>query len=173
MAKAAETKPNFPFKACPKCGHYIHTRSKSHEACGWTDSASSPSQSQAKHTPAVINDQKASKAAANGEKLSKMEAVRRVLKEHGKKTMPLDIQSHLQQQYQIKMDTGMISNYKNTILKDRKKPGRPKAPRAWSPKTVPVESTGDITMSDIEAVKKLVDRMGSEKVRALARVLAK
>jgi hypothetical protein len=155
-------KPNFPFKACPKCGHYIHTRSKSHEACGWTEASSPASKPQAKHAP----------TATNGEKLSKMEAVRRVLKEHGKETMPLDIQATLKKQYSIKMDTSTISTYKGTILKARKKIGRPKGQKAWTPKAAPAGTTDEITMSDIEAVKKLVDSIGSDKVKALAQVLA-
>jgi hypothetical protein len=41
------------------------------------------------------------------------------------------------------------------------------------PKAAPVESSDEITMHDIAAVKKLVDSMGAEKVKALAQVLAK
>src|SRR5271170_2978381 len=120
MAKAAEKKPNFPSKLCPKCGKFIHTRSKSHEACGWTEASSPASKPQAKDSPTATNGAKPSKpapTATNGEKLSKMEAVRRVLKEHGKETMPLDIQATLKKQYSIKMDTSTISTYKGTILK--------------------------------------------------------
>jgi hypothetical protein len=173
MAKAAEKKPNFPFKACPKCGNYIHTRSKSHEACGWKEGASPASKLQAKHAPTATNGIKVSKTATNGVKLSKMEAVRRVLKEHGKDTMPLDIQTHLKKQYSIMMDAGVISNYKSTILKKWKKPDRPKAQQAWTAKTAPVNVADEITIGDIEAVKKLVDRMGADKVRELAQVLGK
>ncbi len=67
------------------------------------------------------------------------------------------------------MEPSVISNYKSTILKERKKHGRPKVPKAWTTKP---ESTGEINMSDIEAVKMLVDSMGAEKVKALAQVLA-
>lgn len=28
-------KPAFPSKPCPKCGKYIHARTKKHEECGW------------------------------------------------------------------------------------------------------------------------------------------
>ncbi|OAI50470.1 hypothetical protein AYO44_05585 [Planctomycetaceae bacterium SCGC AG-212-F19] len=35
MATSDTKKPNYPAKACPKCGALIHARSKSHEACGW------------------------------------------------------------------------------------------------------------------------------------------
>jgi len=156
-------KISFPNRACPNCGKPIHIRSKSHEACGWTEASSPASKTQAKHAP----------TATNGEKLSKMEAVRRILKEHGKETMPLDIQSHLKKQYSIQMDASTISNYKSTILKERKKHGRPKGQKPWTPKAAPAGSMDEITMSDIEAVKKLVDSMGSDKVRALAVVLGK
>lgn len=162
----------FPNRACPKCGEAIHIKTKQHD-CGWTAEGiakSSPAaKPQAKHAPTATNGQKVSK----GETLSKMEAVRRVLKDRGNEAMPLDIQSILQKEYRIKMNTGTISNYKNTILKERKKPSQPKAPRAWTAKASPVESSDEITMSDIEAVKKLVDSMGADKVKALAKVLAK
>jgi hypothetical protein len=171
MAKAVERKPNFPFKTCPKCGHYIHTRSKSHDACGWKDDSSPASKPLPKQAPAV--QAKQAPDATNGEKLSKMEAVRRILMDHGKDSMPVEIQGYLQKQFGIKMDTGTISNYKSTILMERKKHGPPKAMKAWLPKAASAEPTDEITMSDIEAVKKLVDSMGAEKVRALAQVLAK
>src|SRR5580704_17582311 len=78
-------KISFPNRACPKCGKPIHIKSKQHD-CGWTAEGS------AKASPASKPQAKHSPTATNGEKLSKMEAVRRVLKEHGKDTMPLDIQ---------------------------------------------------------------------------------
>jgi hypothetical protein len=166
----------FPNRACPKCGKPIHIKTKEHD-CGWTaDSSAKASHAgkpQAKQAPTATNGQKPSKAATNGEKLSKMEAVRRVLKDQGKDTMPLDIQSQLNKQYHIKMDTGTISNYKSTIMKERKKPAQLKAPKAWTAKAAPAMTTDEITVSDIEAVKKLVDSMGAEKVKALAKVLAK
>jgi hypothetical protein len=167
-------KITFPNRACPKCGKAIHIKSKSHD-CGWSADGNAEASSARKTSPkpAATNSQKVSTATTNGEKLSKMEAVRRVLTEHGRGTMPIDMQGYLQKQYSIKMDTGTISNYKSTILKDRKKAGPAKAPKAWLPKAVPVESPDDITMSDIEAVKKLVDSMGADKVKALAQVLAK
>jgi hypothetical protein len=166
----------FPNRACPKCGKAIHIKTKQHD-CGWkaegSAEASPATKLQAKHSPTATNGQKLSKPAPTGEKLSKMEAVRRILKEHGKETMPLDIQTMLKKEYKITMDVSVISNYKGTILKAKKKIGRPKGPKAWSPKTAPDQSTGEITMSDIEAVKTLVDSIGADKVKALAQVLAK
>jgi hypothetical protein len=162
MANAAQ-KPHFPSKPCPKCGEFIHTRSKSHPACGWTEAAAPDSKPEARHSP----------SRANGEKLSKMEAVRRVLKQHGKGTMPLEIQVYLLRDYQIKMATTVISTYKNTILNQRKKAGRPKVQKSWPSRAASVGSASDITMHDIELVKKLVNSMGAEKVKALAAVLGK
>jgi hypothetical protein len=148
-------KPAFPSKPCPKCEKLIPARSKSHEECGWVEASTPVSKPKAK--PAT--------AASNGEKLSKMEAVRRVLKEHGKDTMPVDIQDHLKKQYSIKMDAGVISNYKSSILKARKKGGRPKAKAAAG-------TTNGISLDDIRAVKHLADRLGADKVKELASVLA-
>jgi hypothetical protein len=156
-------KPAFPSKPCPKCGKFIHTRSKSHEACGWTETSSAASKPQAQTAP----------AAADGEAISKMEAVRRVLKEFGKDTKPLEIQDHLKKQFRIKMDASVISNYKGTILKARKKPGRPKGPKP-SPATAATGTISvEISLDDIRAVKDLADKIGAEKVQQLAGVLAK
>jgi hypothetical protein len=168
-------KISFPNRACPKCGKAIHIKTKQHD-CGWkaegSAEASPASKPQAKHAPTATNGQKPSKTATAGEKLSKMEAVRRILKDEGKDTMPVDIQGHLQEQFHLKMDTGTISNYKSTILKERKKPGQAKAPKAWTAKAAHATTTDEISMSDIETVKKLVDSIGAEKVKALAQVLA-
>lgn len=48
VAKIA--KPNFPSKACPKCGTLIHARSHSHQDCGWVmaEAAPAPSVNKAK-----------------------------------------------------------------------------------------------------------------------------
>jgi hypothetical protein len=156
-------KPAFPSKTCPKCNALIHARSKSHEACGWTDTSSATSKPQTQATP----------APANGEAISKMEAVRRVLKEFGKDTKPLEIQDHLKKQYRIKMDASVISTYKGTILKARKKPGRPKGSKPSTAAAAAGTITGEITLDDIRAVKDLAEKIGAEKVQQLAGVLAK
>jgi hypothetical protein len=170
---ASPKKPNFPSKLCPKCGKYIHAKAKSHPECGWTMAATPVAAPQPKHSPAATNGEKLGKAATNGEKLSKMEAVRRVLREHGKDTMPVAIQDHLKKQYSIKMEAGVISNYKSNILKERKKMGRPKGTTVAGPKAAPSVATTEITLEDIRAVKHLADRLGAEKVKELAGVLAK
>jgi len=64
----------------------------------------------------------------------------------------------------------MVSNYKSLILrkarrKKRKVTGEAKAPAA--------ARAGGITMEDIQAVKELANRLGADKLRQLAEVLAK
>jgi hypothetical protein len=151
----------FPNRPCPKCGKPIHVRVKSHD-CGWTASAkSSP-----KAKPAKI-------ASSNG-KISKMEAVRRVLGTSGKDTMPLDIQDQLRKKFNIKMDASTISNYKSMILKQgkRKKPGRKPGRPAASLSSPKMSKGGSVSLEDIKVVKELAERLGVEKLRQLAEVLA-
>lgn len=89
-------KPNFPSKACPKCGTLIHARSHSHADCGWVMAEATPAPSTSK----------------------------------------------------------------------AKKLGRPQ-------KVHTADNGGGITVEDIQAVKKLVDALGADKVRDLAAVLGK
>jgi hypothetical protein len=147
----------FPNYACPKCGKPIHIKKKSHD-CGWKAEATV---SKAKSAPAK-------KAGPNGT-ISKMEAVRRVLATSGPDTMPLEIQTQLKKEFNIKMDPTVISTYKSSILrkgpiKKAGKPGRPAAPAK--------SLSGNISFEDIRAVKALADRIGIEKLRQLADVLA-
>jgi len=154
-------KPNFPSKLCPNCGQYIHASAKSHSECGWTKTASLTAKPQAKTD------------AANGKAMSKMEAVRRILNEHGRETMPLDIRNHLMKQYGIKMEPGVISTYKTSILKAGKKSGNPKGPKPATSTAAPAGTQTGISLDDIRAVKHLAERLGAAKVQELAAVLAK
>ena len=169
---AAEKKPNFPSKPCPKCGKFLHIKLKKHAECGWgmngkAGTASAPTKSQVKPAP----------AATNGQQISKMEAVRRILQQHGNETKPLEIQDELKKKYQISMDTTVISTYKGTILKKAAggKPAKKPSPAAAKAvaATSAVRTGGGISLDDIKAVKALTDRMGAEKVQQLAAVLAK
>jgi hypothetical protein len=149
----------FPNRPCPKCGKPIHIKSKSHD-CGWKAEATAP---KAKAAPVK-------KAGANGT-ISKMEAVRRVLAKSGHDTMPLDIQAQLKKEFNIKMDPTVISTYKSSILRKGtvKKAAKPGRPAAAAPKP---NLGGNISFEDIRAVKALADRIGIEKLRQLADVLA-
>jgi hypothetical protein len=105
-----------------------------------------------------------------------MEAVRRILASSGKDTMPLEIQGLLKKQYNIKMDTATISTYKGTILRKGpgKKMGRPNGSKNGQ---TAVHSTvrasgASISIEDILAVKELAEKLGADRLRQLAEVLA-
>lgn len=169
MAKTESAKAAFPTKACPKCGEPIHARKTKHEECGWAAEAM-PGAARATKPKAA--------AAANGKKVSKMEAVRNILAESGNDIMPADIQVQLKKGFKIKMGLPMISNYKSVILKrsGKKKLGRPKgstnAVKAAPAAVVASRVSSAISVEDIRAVKKLIDAIGADKVKELAGVLA-
>jgi hypothetical protein len=157
-------KITFPNRPCPQCGKPIHIKSKSHAECGWTAASSAA----AKGAP----------EASNGKPKNKMEAVRRVLTESGNDTKPLDIQDQLRKNFKIKMDTATISTYKGTILRQgaRKTLGRPKGRKLGRPvgshTSAKPSTSSSITIEDVKAVKDLAERIGVEKLRQLADVLA-
>jgi hypothetical protein len=165
-------KITFPNRPCPKCGKPLHIKSKSHEACGWKASATavaSPKAPPAK-TPSAKN------ASSNGKAISKMEAVRRILGESGKDTMPIEIQGLLKKQFNIKMDPTVISTYKSSILRQgpgKKKMGRPKGSKTAVAHSSPrPNGSASITIEDIQAVKELAEKLGADKLRQLTEVLA-
>lgn len=108
---------------------------------------------------------------------NKMDAMRQALDELGKNAMPKAIQSLVKQKHGIDMSTTLISNYKHHLLggKRKGKRGRKPGPKPAAGAAVGAGRTGPskITLEDIQAVKKLVDQMGAEKVQQLALVLAK
>lgn len=116
-------------------------------------------------------------ASANGKPISKMEAMRQVFDAYGSEIKPLEIQGHLKKQFGIDMSTTVISSYKTTITSKKKgKKGKKKAAATTeTPKAspAPVSRAGGITLDDIRAVKELANRIGADKVRQLAEVLAK
>lgn len=105
-------------------------------------------------------------------KSNKMDAVRKTLTELGNDAKPRAIQEHLKSQG-VTMSTNMISNYKTVIRKKTGKRGRPRGKRLVIRKTtVGRGSGGGISLADIQTVKKLTDRIGADKVKELATVLA-
>lgn len=106
--------------------------------------------------------------------MSKMEGVRKTMAKLGEDAKPLEIQAYLKKRFNITMDTSVISTYKNNVLKEMRKGkgGRPKKRKGRA--AVGAASSGrGITLEDIQALKSLVDRMGTKKLRQLALVLAK
>jgi hypothetical protein len=105
---------------------------------------------------------------ADGHGITKMEAVRRALAELGPDAMPLRIKDYLKQHFRIDMDPQNISNYKST-LKTAEKNAPSRQPSAKPAATL----SGGFSLEEIQAVKKVADRIGAEKVRQLAEVLSK
>lgn len=118
-------------------------------------------------------------------KVNKMEAVRQIVKKHGKETMPVDIVKLAKEEHGVVMSTDMASTYKSSALKQLglggmrkakrgRKPGRKPAEAATGNgvKAAPKASGGGIDLEDIQAVKALVARMGANKLRELAKVFA-
>jgi hypothetical protein len=152
----------FPSKPCPKCGKSIHARSKSHEECGWVDTSTSKTK---------LGPKAAAKSA--GKQMSKMDAVREALRKEGDDTKPMEIKSYIKKNFNITMDPTVISSYKTSILsKERKKGGRKAGGRALIA-TGRAANSHHISIEDIRSVKDLADRIGIDRLRQLAEVLAK
>jgi hypothetical protein len=115
--------------------------------------------------------------SADGVKINKMNCVREALTALGKKAMPKAIVEFIQSQHQFTMSADMVSNYKSYLLSKgkHKKKGGLKA--GSSPAALVAAGkngkTGAITIDDIRAVKALADKIGADKIRQLAEVLAK
>lgn len=120
---------------------------------------------------------KSKAATSNGKPISKMEAMRQVFDAYGYEIKPLEIQGHLKKTFGIDMDPKVISSYKTSILSKKKgKRGRKKMATSMGAPQVavaPVARAGGITIDDIRAVRELANRIGADKVRQLAEVLAK
>jgi hypothetical protein len=110
-----------------------------------------------------------------GRTVSKTEAVKRALDRLGPDAKPLDIQEHIKKRFGLVLPTSLISNYKFTLAKREGGQSR-LIPRAKAETPEPAATGGsaaEITLEDIRAVKALADKIGAEKVRALAQVLGK
>src|SRR5262249_40357830 len=109
--------------------------------------------------------------------MSKMDGVRRTLRDLGRTAMPLQIQDHLKKNYGIDMTVAHISNYKSEIL--RKKKGKKKAAKtaeaapAAKSSAAPTTSraAGAISLEDLQTTKALVARVGADQLRSLIDLL--
>jgi hypothetical protein len=116
------------------------------------------------------------KSGAVGEKITKMEAVRRALAKMGRKAKPSEIQPYVKATFGIEMSTDHISTYKGNILnkKRAKKPAAPAAPAAPDSKPrAPRAAGGSILLEDVLTAKALLDRIGAERLHVLIDGLAK
>jgi len=116
------------------------------------------------------------KAGTSNGKTSKMDAVRQALREMGKSAKPLQILDFVKSKHGVVMSAGMVSNYKSLLLakkKGKKKSAKAVANASPTPIHHAPASHSAISLEDIRAVKALADRIGAEKVKELAAVLAK
>ena len=109
--------------------------------------------------------------------VSKMEAMRQVIQKLGPDAENSALRAALKSDFGVTMTTATFSNYKSAVMKEIRGSKRGLKP---GPKPAAVPTTngqkagaGGITVEEIAAVKKVVDRLGAEKVEQLARVLAK
>jgi ribosomal protein L19E len=109
---------------------------------------------------------------ANGQGISKWEAVQRALSTLGNDATPLQIKEYIKSHFHMDLETSLISNYKSSMLK--KGAGKSSGSgKAKSQAAARAGRSGGITVDDIKAVKEVVDRLGADKVLELAHVLSK
>lgn len=89
--------------------------------------------------------------------------VKDALSELGKDAKPLAIQAHIKGKFGKELPTTLISNYKSVMKGkgsgSKGKPGRP------------AKSSGAIHIEDLEAVRTLVNKLGSDNVVRLVGVV--
>ena len=123
-------------------------------------------------------------AQANGESISKLEAVRRSLEELGNDAMPAALKDHIQKTFGLSMSPNHISNCKTLLVtKGRKGKRRGRKPKAAAEAVQEVAAPaavvavtvrgGGITLDDIRAIKELSGRLGSARVRELVDLVAR
>jgi hypothetical protein len=108
--------------------------------------------------------------------ITKMEAVRQALGKLGKDASRPEIQKFVKDTYGLQMTLDHISNCKGEL---RKKKGAAKSAAAKPPaaktelKKPAAPRSNGISLTDIETVKDLVDRVGPDSLRKLISVLAR
>jgi hypothetical protein len=111
--------------------------------------------------------------------ITKMEGVRRTLRELGNNAMPLQIQDHLKRHFGIDMTVAHISNYKSEILSKKKgkrkgaRKSAAKTPAPSAPASAPAKGAAAINLEDIQITKALVARVGADQLRSLVDLLAR
>jgi hypothetical protein len=105
-------------------------------------------------------------AGDNGEKgPSKMGMVREALQELGDDAKPKAIYDHVKVKHGVDIQPAMISSYKSTIV--GKGGGRSGALRTGR------GGNTAVSISDLEQVQRLIDRVGANHLQQLIKVLAK
>src|SRR5579862_1462154 len=109
-------------------------------------------------------------AATLNKSVSKMEAVRRALKELGKSAMPIKIQEFVRANFGMEMSTAHISNYKTLSMKKGRRAASRAAATAGEETTKSTNGT-KVSIEDIEVVKRLVGRVGEKNLKNLIGLL--
>ncbi|AWM38650.1 hypothetical protein GobsT_31690 [Gemmata obscuriglobus] len=95
-------------------------------------------------------------------KVTQKQMVRDALGEKGWAVSPTELQAYIRDKYDVELPNNVISNYKSNIKKEDGAGGASVTPP-------PVHrSTGGLDMTDVEAVKGLVTRLGAAQVKKLA-----
>jgi hypothetical protein len=125
-------------------------------------------------------------AGQGGQKINKMEAMRRVLAKLGDDAPTQAIQSDLKESFGIDMTVKNIATYRSDIIKKRQQQKKANKPAARKPEPAkvgpaprqepPVQQpagNGPVTvrLEDVLALRSLVDRVGAENVRTLLAAL--
>lgn len=104
--------------------------------------------------------------------ISKMEAVRQALTEHGPDIMPSQILEFVKTKFGMTMSPAMVSNYKSTLSKKMAgKSAVVRRPRGERSSTSSQRLQATISLDDLSALKRLVDRLGADRIKELTRVL--
>lgn len=100
-----------------------------------------------------------SKAEPAGKKVTQKEMVEAAIQEKGWDARPRELQEVIKSRFDYEMAVNYISNYKSQLKKEGGIGGGRKRGRK-----------GDPQFSDLEAVRKLVDRLGADQVKKLVEV---
>ena len=113
--------------------------------------------------------------------LTKMEGVRRALAELGPDAKPLAIKGYLRSRFRLDISADVASNYKKLLAKRARSAKQPPAavpPPATvvrlTPTATVAKPSGDaIRLEDLQALKGLMGRVGSDHLRTLIDLLAR
>jgi hypothetical protein len=102
---------------------------------------------------------RASRSEGGEKKPSQMGMVRAAMQEMGGDPKPLEMQAHIKSKFGVELPANIISNYKSQI---KRKGGA--APGARGRRA-------GLQVEDVETVRNLVKRLGSEQVRRIVEVV--
>jgi len=108
------------------------------------------------------------KTESGEKKPSQMGMVRAALEELGYEAKPQEMQTHIKTKFGVELPPNIISNYKSQL---KRKVGAPAGPgRGRRAATAAPE--GGLQVADFEAIRMLVNRLGSDQVKRLVDVVA-